>query len=367
MEGGNAIVITISLCMIVRDEEPVLARCLESVRDIADEIVIVDTGSADRTKEAAAAYTDRIYDFPWVDDFAAARNYSFSKAEKEYILWLDADDVLEESDRLAFRKLKEELDPRTDMVMMRYNIAFDEEGRPVFSYERERLMRREAGFRWKGAVHEVIQPAGIIFHSPIAVTHRKERVNDPDRNLRIFEKLLAEGKTLDPRQQYYYARELAAHGRDREAAERFLDFLDCKEGWAENCIGACLDLSACLERMGEGDAALGALFRSFSYDLPRPEICCAAGAHYLGRRDYARAAFWYETALRCPPASGGFEQAEYRDFIPLIQLCVCYDSLGDRERAYAFHLQSRALRPHHPSVLANEEYFRRLRELPQNL
>ncbi len=63
--------ITLSLCMIVRDEEAVLSRCLDSVRGIADEIILVDTGSRDRTKEIAARYTERVYDFPWQNDFSA--------------------------------------------------------------------------------------------------------------------------------------------------------------------------------------------------------------------------------------------------------------------------------------------------------
>ena len=70
--------ITISLCMIVKNEEKVLARCLDSIADLMDEIIIVDTGSSDNTKEIAKKYTDKIYDFAWIDDFSAARNYSFS-------------------------------------------------------------------------------------------------------------------------------------------------------------------------------------------------------------------------------------------------------------------------------------------------
>ena len=76
--------ITISLCMIVKNEEAVLARCLESVKDVVDEIIIVDTGSTDKTKQIAYRYTQNVYDFEWIDDFSAARNYSFSKATKDY-------------------------------------------------------------------------------------------------------------------------------------------------------------------------------------------------------------------------------------------------------------------------------------------
>ena len=89
----------ISLCMIVRNEEEVIERCLKSICDLVDEIIIVDTGSTDKTKQIVSKYTDKIYDFEWVNDFAKARNYSFSKATKDYILWLDADDVILEEDR----------------------------------------------------------------------------------------------------------------------------------------------------------------------------------------------------------------------------------------------------------------------------
>ena len=68
--------------MIVKNEEKLLARCLDSVAGLMDEIIIVDTGSSDKTKEIAARYTDKIYDFEWIDDFSAARNFAFSKAKK---------------------------------------------------------------------------------------------------------------------------------------------------------------------------------------------------------------------------------------------------------------------------------------------
>ena len=88
---------TISLCMIVKNEEMHIARCLDSVAGLADEIIIIDTGSDDRTKEIASGYTSKVYSYPWKDDFSEARNYSFSKASMDYCMWLDADDILEEA------------------------------------------------------------------------------------------------------------------------------------------------------------------------------------------------------------------------------------------------------------------------------
>lgn len=105
--------ITISPCIIVKNEEGVIRRCLESVKGIVDEINIVDTGSTDRTKEIVTQFTDRVFNFTWIDDFSAARNFAFQQATKEYILWLDADDLLLESDQELFLNLKQTLDSRS--------------------------------------------------------------------------------------------------------------------------------------------------------------------------------------------------------------------------------------------------------------
>ena len=199
---------TISLCMIVKNEEMNLAHCLDSVADLVEEIIIVDTGSKDRTVEIASHYTTKVYSHPWKDDFSDARNYSFSKAAMDYCMWMDADDILEEREKDKFLKLKQSLTPDIDMVMMKYHTAFDEAGKPSFSYFRERWIRNCGLYRWIGAVHEVIPPKGRILYSDLGICHKKTGPGSPDRNLKIYQKLLAEGKRLEPRQQYYYGREL---------------------------------------------------------------------------------------------------------------------------------------------------------------
>ncbi len=230
---------TISLCMIVKNEEKTLARCLNSVYDLVDEIIIVDTGSSDRTVEIAAQFTEKIYRYLWNDDFAAARNESFSKASMEYCMWLDADDILEPADREKFLLLKQSLPPDTDMVMMKYHTSFDEIGKPAFAYYRERWIKNSPEYRWVGEVHEVISPAGKILYSDTAVTHRKTGPGDPDRNLKIYQKMLSHGKTLEPRHLYYYGRELYYHRKYEEAASVLEQFLNLPEGWVENKIEAC--------------------------------------------------------------------------------------------------------------------------------
>ena len=156
--------ITISLCMIVKNEEKVLARCLDSIADLMDEIIIVDTGSSDNTKEIAKKYTDKIYDFAWIDDFSAARNYSFSKATKEYIYVADADEVIDADNHRKLAELKEVLIPEIEIVQMRYcnqltngtAYNFDEEYRP-------KLYKRQREFTWIEPVHEMFMTVKLIF------------------------------------------------------------------------------------------------------------------------------------------------------------------------------------------------------------
>ena len=129
----------ISLCIIARNEESVLGRCLDSVADLVDEIILVDTGSTDRTKAAAAEYAAKIYDFPWCDDFSAARNFAVSQAVGDYWMWLDADDVIEGENHEKLRRILEH--PDADVVFLPYWLSFDESGAPQMVSQRERIFR----------------------------------------------------------------------------------------------------------------------------------------------------------------------------------------------------------------------------------
>ena len=154
--------ISLSLCMIVKNEEKVLPRILTPIKEVADKILICDTGSADNTKEIAREFTAEIYDFPWKDDFSAARNFISEKVRTDYWMWLDADDIITQENLFRFKQLKENLSPDTDMVMMDYVTDFDEWNHPVFSFYRERILKTSSNFRWQGRVHESITPMGNI-------------------------------------------------------------------------------------------------------------------------------------------------------------------------------------------------------------
>ena len=346
---------TISLCMIVKNEEPVLARCLDSAKDIADEIIIVDTGSTDRTPEIASCY-GHVYDFEWIDDFSAARNYAYSLATQDYIMWLDADDVILPADREKLLALKATPGFNADAVLMPYHTAFDKQGRPTFTYYRERITNRACGFQWIEPVHEYLAWDGVAHYSDAAVTHMKEQDGEPGRNLRIYQRTIREKGELSPRGTYYYARELYYNGDYHAAIGWFQRFLDCYDGWVEDKIQACLLLARCCDRPAEKEHWL---LRSFEYAAPRPEVCCDLGYLYSGKGDYARALGWFMTALAYEPPKHqlGFVRPDYNGYIPAIEACLCAWHLGDVDAAKKYNRIAGQYKPGDPSVAYNERFF----------
>ncbi len=185
---------SISLAMIARDREIELARCLEAVAPHVDEIILVDAGgSVDRTPEVARKFGAQVIEFnpkthpeafyldteehfakyqipgpfsgKWgLGDFAAPRNLSFSLCTKDYILWLDSDDLIQNPEKLRFTIEKME-EKGTDAVFMYYEYDFDEQGRCITKQVRERIIRRAAfedgRIKWRQPIHEHLHGAGL--------------------------------------------------------------------------------------------------------------------------------------------------------------------------------------------------------------
>ena len=112
--------VTLSVCLIVKDEARVLGRCLSAAVQFADELIVLDTGSKDRSREIAGEYTDLVFSEPWQNSFAKARNFAASKARCDYVMWLDADDVMHPGEIRKLIALKARLTPETDVVFTTY-------------------------------------------------------------------------------------------------------------------------------------------------------------------------------------------------------------------------------------------------------
>lgn len=291
---------TISLCMIVKNEEALLARCLDSLKDLMDEIIIVDTGSNDRTKEIAASYTDNVYDYQWTNDFAAARNFSFSKASMEYIYCADADEVLDEENRARFRDLKKVLLPEIDIVQMKYagqltyNTAYnyDEEYRP-------KLYKRLRSFRFEGPVHEAVVTEPVVFDSDIRILH-KPHGSHTDRDLRIFRDIYGapDAPHMPGRLLSMYAKELFISGTDAhfiEAAPIMESILIKEDRSAEDV----LTISCVLARAFRIKKDIANFFKYAMKAVVSEscsEICMELGTYYEQAGDLNEAHIWYYNA-----------------------------------------------------------------------
>jgi glycosyltransferase involved in cell wall biosynthesis len=321
--------------MIVKNEEALLARCLDSVADLADEIIIVDTGSTDTTKQIAANYTAHIYDYVWRDDFADARNFAFSKASMAYIYSADADEILDETNRERFRLLKDNITPDIDIVQMKYGnqlefgsvYNFDEEYRP-------KLFRRLREFRWEDPVHEMVRLDPVVYDSDIVIIH-KPLLNHAGRDLAIFRKQTHISRRLSKRLLGMYARELFVSGKEEDFIQAGLFFEavveDVTRDPGEVKEAACVAARAARIR--------GDIPRFFRYvcktvvDESCSEICCELGMLYEQQEDYTEAIIWYYNA-----ACGTQPILDIRTGgeIPLTALARCSRMLGQEEEALTY-------------------------------
>lgn len=149
----------VTLCMIVRDEESNIGACLESIRGLVGEIVVVDTGSTDRTREIARDFGAKVFEFPWIDDFAAARNEALRHATLEWIFWMDADDRVDDANRAKLGALFAGLQNENAAYVMKCICVPDGPGGTATTVDHVRLFRRDSRVRWTFRVHEQILPA----------------------------------------------------------------------------------------------------------------------------------------------------------------------------------------------------------------
>ena len=350
---------TISLCMIVKNEEDVLARCLNSVKDFVDEIIIVDTGSTDSTIKIAKNFTDKVFHFTWNDNFADARNFSFSHATCDYIMWLDADDIVPESTLSKLNKLKPTM--TADVYMLKYAVSFLN-AKPSFCFYRERILKNCKDCIWQGCVHECITPFGKVERLDINIEHRKLKLSDPDRNLKIYKKTLRT-RPLNPREQYYYSRELFDHKQYQKCITEMRKFTSSKQGWIENVIDGYYIIAQCYNKLNNKEKELQYLFKTFELDSPRANICCKIGDFFIDLKKYEISTFWHKLAINCHETTTkyGFIEPLYYNYYPYLQLCKSYYFLNNLELSEYYNKLAGEVNPESEAVKHNKLFFERIK------
>lgn len=290
--------ISISVCMIVKNEERVLKRCLDSLRGLWEELIIVDTGSTDSTMEIARNYTDKVFSFDWTGSFSDARNFSFSKAGCDYIYAADADEVLDEENRQKLLLLKEALLPEIEIVQMYYDNQLSQKS--IYNFDKEyrpKLYKRQRSFVWQEPIHEAVRTAPVVYDSDIVISHRPEGQHG-SRDLAVFEGMLKRKEELSRRLQNIYLRELYFMG-DADNLEKAAPYLEglCEKEEADSDVFQSAAAILCKRARLRRDSAKllkyalkGAVAKGSS------ELCVEIGRYFYEIEDYKEAALWFYNA-----------------------------------------------------------------------
>ena len=324
--------VTISLCMIVKNEEKILRRCLDSIKGLMDEIIIVDTGSTDNTRKIAEQYTEKVYDFEWIHDFSAARNFAFSKASCDYIYSADADEVVDKENYERFRQLKETLLPEIEIVQMYYGnqLSFG----TIYNFDRElrpKLFKRLRTFVWEEPIHEAVRISPVIYDSEITITHLPEN-SHAGRDLEAFRRQTQEEQRLSARLQNIYAKELFISGADEDflkAEEYFTREADTDDLSMEQLKEAvCVIVKAARLRKDYLK-----MYRYAMKDIASEgvsEVCFELGEYYYEAGIYEEAAMWYYNAFH---ETESILNIHCSGDLPLMRLSLCYVKLRQKEQA----------------------------------
>ncbi len=347
----------ISLAIIVKDVEKTLDRCLESFKPCVDEIILVDTGSSDNTIEIAKKYTDKIFHFDWIDDFSAARNYSFGQCTGDYILWVDGDDYILPED---VEKFKAYNFSDYEMITCPYVYAHDEYDNPQLITARERVIKRSLNLKWVEPIHEYLPMDGLNIGISEIHTHHNKQHGTSERNLAILERIVE--KESNSRNLYYLAREYADFGRTDEAIERFEDYLGLGGGFWENVFQAHYKLANCYLVKGEEAKFKEHIFKAIDLEDRTAEPFYFLGLFYMNKKLYHKAIPWYEHCLKIerPKELLSSYLPMYYTWLPHLNLCYCYNCIGKFDKAYEHNKNVLKYRPHDIKALENNRILQEI-------
>ncbi len=344
--------IKLTLCMIVKNEAHNLEECIKALTGVLDEIIVVDTGSKDQTREVAKSLGAKVFDFPWCDDFAAARNEFIRHATGDYILWLDADDRIDEQNVKKIELLKNEFSLGRDKAY--YLIIINQSPVDGETYFRQlRIFPNVSGALFEGKVHEQIyyslKRKGVKFEDldieirHIGYSNSETMIKKAQRNLSIIEnelKLRPDDIVL----HYHAARTLALMGRQKEAIDH-MKIITADKKLRHNEKKFYLE-SALL--MGKFHIELGlyrdaiSLFDELSKEFKNNALIhfCLGQAHFLSK-NYTQAIEEFNRSLLYPLEISLFPvNFQKLKFDLHFNLAKCYSKNGQKELAKEHFLKS---------------------------
>lgn len=358
--------VTISLCMVAGEKVQQLVASLETVKDIADEIVIINIDGREDVSTACSSFTKQVFYMPKTQDTAALYNYAFALANKEYVLWLEPGERLADSDRQKLMRLKTEWDDASDAIWMTNTNDSIEDSKPEILQKRPRMLKRSKRYQWQRGLKGHLPVTGRMVNTDISIT--QDPSIQQEQCLSIYESKLERSESLTAMELYYYAEKLFENELYDLATEYYEKFLKEKNGWTGDKISACYKLADLFREQGDQEKEIHYLFEAFKYDLPRAEFLCRLGTVFTERMDDRIAAFWYQMALNIekPKDHLGFYKEECWRWFPSFKLCGCYYRLGEMEKAYFYNEKALEAKPGEAAMLHNKKLLEDILKKKQN-
>ena len=355
----------LSVCMIVKNEEANLDRCLRSVHQVADEIVVVDTGSQDRTVEIAQHYGAKVSHFEWCDDFAAARNAALARATGRWVLQMDADEELVTNGAGQLRRLVSGATPTCWGFFVPCQLYELRDGCQTYhTIRRLLLFRNHPDLRYFSRIHEHVRYTGkgprpeFPYTDDLTILHygylpdQVELKQKHERNLRLLRQAVAE-EPEEPFHLFNLGQQLFSMGRPAEAIEPLQRAIAlCDDPWRDYLSTAYVTLLSALNNTGRAEEALPVIAEA-ERRLPvqTADLWYLAGVicDRIGQTDQAVA--YFERAIeRGPVPNAALTHPGAYTWMPRLSLGMIHERRGDKERARECYERALTYLPEHPRL-----------------
>lgn len=339
----------ISLCVIVKDEAKVLRRCLESVHDAIDEIIVVDTGSTDGTIEIAKEFTEQVYSFTWINDFSAARNYAASKAQGQWILVLDADEFIDRDNLLhAINELKSHNGQFDYYGANIINFAGDD-GAQIVQSRHSRIYKNNGDIEYYRAIHEQLQSKTgqalrlgtsslMIYHTGYIKQTIQEK-NKQERNLPLIHSE-REQKSDEAFDLYNYGNEMIVLGNTEAALDAYIQAFKKKTDihleWIPMCLMNIVESLITLKRYNDALSVIRDAGPAFS---DAADFEYTRGFVYMLQRRYDEAKIVLSNIVRKSDIyTLVIKSPDYRDYTPSKMVAYIYEQEKDYHNAVKYYV-----------------------------
>lgn len=352
---------TVSLCMIVKNEKSNIETLMLQVCPVFEQVVVVDTGSTDGTLEILSKLQEtyknlEVHHFEWIKDFSAARNFSYSKATQDWIVWVDGDDTVNSVEELI--KFKNTVLDNSDVDCWTLDYIYSRypDGKPAVVLGRERFIRRSKNPKWNDAIHETISIWGMRtrHYLPLKIIHdRNGKVIDYNRNVEILESEYVK-RPQHARTAYYLGKELFDRINPR-GIEILNKYLTIDGRYWDDEINARFRLACDDIVKGRYTEALNHAEKIYHLDGSRlrAEGYWVFGMVEYKLQNYKVATRWFERCLDGEPGDARVINREYYTWNPMLRLVECYWELKDFNNMYKYLDMLIDTRP-------DEESFRQL-------